>query len=309
MSEKQNIKKFLLQSIVAGSLYGSFALAFGLLAQANVLLLDGSYTLIGVAMSLITLYVAKYIEKQDFDKFPFGKESLMPLIIFVQYSIVLVISLYGVMGAVNTLLHPPLTANLSVGLFFSLFGTLYCFAFWSRFKNQKNSHPFFKLEMEQWRFAFFFSLGVFSSFLLSELFSLVGLSAIGRYIDPIFALLITIAFILKAIQELKKAILELTSATPKKVLREKLHQLIDSRLQKEDIDSYLLRTAKVGNQLIVELDVIIQPDSFLDTVTQQDHLRKNLLQLVETAAADWKLWLNVNFTADVRWAIGEEKAN
>lgn len=69
MSENKKIRKLLLASIVAGSIYGGGALLSGLLVSYNVILLDGVYTLIGAVMSLITLYVAKYIQAQDFERF------------------------------------------------------------------------------------------------------------------------------------------------------------------------------------------------------------------------------------------------
>ena len=42
----------------------------------------------------------------------------------------------------------------------------------------------------------------------------------------------------------------------------------------------MLRTAKVGNQVIVELDVVILPATPLDTVGQQDPLRERLNQAI-----------------------------
>jgi len=110
MSEKKKIRKLLLASIVAGSIYGGGALLFGLLV----------YTLIGAVMSLIALYVAKYIQAQDFERFPFGKEALMPLVVFIQYSIILLISIYGIIESAFSLLHVSDGMIDPIGLYFSI---------------------------------------------------------------------------------------------------------------------------------------------------------------------------------------------
>lgn len=154
MSEKKKIRKLLLASIVAGSIYGGGALLFGLLVSYNVLLLDGVYTLIGAVMSLIALYVAKYIQAQDFERFPFGKEALMPLVVFIQYSIILLISIYGIIESAFSLLHVSDGMIDPIGLYFSLVGTIYCFSFYLYLKKKPLTHPFYWVELEQWRFGF-----------------------------------------------------------------------------------------------------------------------------------------------------------
>ena len=82
MKNTQKIKKLLTASIIAGTIYGLLALLTGLMINYNVLLLDGVYTMVGALMSLIALYIAKFIQTQDFERFPFGKESLMPLFFY-----------------------------------------------------------------------------------------------------------------------------------------------------------------------------------------------------------------------------------
>ncbi len=67
----------------------------------------------------------------------------------------------------------------------------------------------------------------------------------------------------------------------------------------------MLRTAKVGNQVIVELDVVILPATPLDTVGQQDPLRERLNQAISQQISII-LWLNINFVGDIKWAYSEE---
>ncbi|MDB1690827.1 MULTISPECIES: cation transporter [Enterococcus] len=306
MSEKKKIRKLLLASIVAGSIYGGGALLFGLLVSYNVLLLDGVYTLIGAVMSLIALYVAKYIQAQDFERFPFGKEALMPLVVFIQYNIILLISIYGIIESAFSLLHVSDGMIDPIGLYFSLVGTIYCFSFYLYLKKKPLTHPFYWVELEQWRFGFFFSLGVVGSFLVSWLIQASPYGNFAMYVDPIISIGITLFFIQLSIKELKAAILELTSSTPKEELRETIMTIVEKELRAEEVVDFVLRTAKVGNQVIVELDVVILPATPLDTVGQQDPLRERLNQAISQQISGYSLWLNINFVGDIKWAYSEE---
>lgn len=304
----KKIRKLLLVSIVVGSIYGGGALLSGLLVSYNVLLLDGVYTLIGAVMSLITLYVAKYIQAQDFERFPFGKEALMPLVVFIQYSIILLISIYGIIESAFSLLHVNDGMINPIGLYFSLVGTIYCFSFYLYLKKKPLTHPFYWVELEQWRFGFFFSLGVVGSFLLSWLIQASPYGDFAMYVDPIISIGIVLFFIQLSIKELKAAILELTFSTStfstsKEELRETIMTIVEKELRAEEVVNFVLRTAKVGNQIIVELDVVILPATPLDTVGRQDTLRERLNRAISQQISGYFLWLNINFVGDIKWAL------
>ncbi len=302
MKENNHIRRLLILSIIAGSIYGMGALLFGLLMQYNVLLLDGAYTLIGAVMSFISLYLAKYIQMHDFERFPFGKEPLMPLMVFVQYSIILLISVYGVIESVYTLVHIIPSSQGNSGLYFSIIGSVYCLLFYLYLKKNQLTHPFYWVEYAQWRFGFFFSAGVVLSFLLSGLLESSGYRHLAMYIDPIVSIGITLFFIQLALKELKHAILELTTSSVKSRLREEILTVVQTRLAREDVETYVLRTAKVGNQVIVELDLVITTLSSLDTVARQDPLREELHDAINQIIASHTLWLNINFVGDIKWA-------
>lgn len=302
MKNTQKIKKLLTASIIAGTIYGLLALLTGLMINYNVLLLDGVYTMVGALMSLIALYIAKFIQTQDFERFPFGKESLMPLVVFIQYSVILLISSYGLIESFFSLLYADTYVDLAIGLPFSLFGTLFCFVFYLYLKKNPINHSFYKVELEQWRFGFLFSLGVVVSIIVSALLARTPYLTIAQLIDPVISIGITIFYIYLSVTEIKNATLELTYAPPKYELREKILLVVDKLLQNVAIETYVLRIAKVGDQVILELDIVILPDSELDSIRAQDRLRDKLNRKVTEGFSDYSLWLNINFIGDLKWA-------
>ncbi|WP_249641489.1 MULTISPECIES: hypothetical protein [unclassified Enterococcus] len=101
---------------------------------------------------------------------------------------------------------------------------------------------------------------------------------------------------------MKTAILELTSAAPKSELRRKIEVIVRKNFERKAIRTFLLRTAKVGNQLIIELDIIIQPNSQYDSVVQQDQLRSELLAEIKNQIINESIWFNLNFMCNIKWA-------
>ena len=97
---------------------------------------------------------------------------------------------------------------------------------------------------------------------------------------------------------MKAAILELTFSTSKEELRETIMTIVEKELRAEEVVNFVLRTAKVGNQVIVELDVVILPATPLDTVGRQDTLRERLNRAISQQISGYFLWLNINFVGD-----------
>lgn len=102
---------------------------------------------------------------------------------------------------------------------------------------------------------------------------------------------------------MKAAILELTFSTSKEELRETIMTIVEKELRAEEVVNFVLRTAKVGNQVIVELDVVILPATPLDTVGRQDTLRERLNRAISQQISGYFLWLNINFVGDIKWAL------
>jgi predicted Co/Zn/Cd cation transporter (cation efflux family) len=66
-----------------------------------------------------------------------------------------------------------------------------------------------------------------------------------------------------------------------------------------DFSDRVLRLAKVGSKIIVEVDYVLKENSQLDSVSEQDRLRGRFAQAF--AELPYKIWMNVNFTSEAKW--------
>ncbi|RNA69290.1 cation transporter [Alteribacter keqinensis] len=72
----QNEKRVLKVSVYGALIYAIVAIVWGIAGNSQMILFDGLYSLISVALSFFSLLSAAYIQKTDFKRFPFGNYAV-----------------------------------------------------------------------------------------------------------------------------------------------------------------------------------------------------------------------------------------
>lgn len=302
----QIVLKGLKLSFLSGILYATLSIFFGLFISSSIILIDGIYTLIGAILTLLNIYTVKFIQKQDFESFPFGKESLAPLMVFVQYAITLLVSIINLASTIYSLNSANVESNYMLGLTFAIgSATISLLTFQSlRKRNQQvGNNIILQAELQQWKFGHLFSLGVIASFLVALILEASSWYQLAEWIDPMVSIIITLFFILTATKEISNAFRELLSGTPKSFIRKKINNILYKDLEEFEYEDTVLRAAKIGNQLVIEIDIIINPNTTLDSVTIQDQLREKVSADLYALYPTYNIWQNITFTANIKWSI------
>lgn len=302
MTAQQNEKRLLTFSV-----YGAVAFAFGgiivgILVSSQMILFDGLYSLISVALSMLSLYAAAFMSKKDTKNYPFGKSMIEPLVILIKYTAITILVAGSFITALLALFTGGREMILGAAMMYSAFATLVCLLFllWFRQASKRSKTGLIKAEQNQWMMDTLVSTGVLTGFLLAGLLSLSDtLSFLVPYTDPVMVLLVTGYFIRVPVVEMKKALHELLEmrldheqASP---IERKVKEIEDRFGMKESF----IRLSRTGNVIWIEIDYVIEPDSIVDSVKMQDQIRG------EIAAAVGKdtHWLTVSFTENRKWAI------
>ncbi|HEY2123277.1 MAG TPA: cation transporter [Chthoniobacterales bacterium] len=74
----------LMLSTVVALFIGAIAIAIGIATGSGAILLDGAFNLCFFATALVTLRVARMLERPDDDRYPFGYLQFEPLINMVR---------------------------------------------------------------------------------------------------------------------------------------------------------------------------------------------------------------------------------
>lgn len=301
--KKENPDNLLLiYSIVFTIIFATVALIIGFLTSSQVILFDGIFSLSSVILTYMSILSAKFIEKEDLKNYPFGKEAFEPFIVLGQYSIILVVSITNIINAIQVILEGGRAVDIEFGILYGVFSSIFCFGvlLYLRYLAKQNITAIEKIEIDQWKFSFLFSLAMLIGFCIAWMLSKTPFETYVIFIDPILNILITMAFIRTSIIAIYNCMKELLQAAPSPELTSLITKKVNSISNEYDFSDMIIRLGKAGEELIIEIDYIIEENSVMDSIRIQDLFRNKLADSL--AELPYKKWLNVNFTGDIKWA-------
>jgi len=291
-------KKVLKISVIFTVIFTIIALTVGFITSSQVILFDGIFNLIGIALTYLSISAMSFIKKKDEWNYPFGKATFEPFIAVVQYAIILYICITNIVTATQTIIDGGHEIDIFSGVLYGLFSTIYNFIVFTYLKQLTKKHhtAISKVEIDQWKFSFLLGMGILIGFTLSYSLSFTDFYIFSVFSDPILTIIITLLFAKTAISSMKNCIREMLQATPPKEMTDFIAQKIVEISRSYEFSNEIFRLAKVGNKVIIELDYVIECGSKLDSIVLQDKLRKELT--VAFTELPYEKWININFTSD-----------
>ena len=238
-----------------------------------MIIFDGLYSFISVILSMLSLYINNYMAKRDFEKFPFGKHILEPIVISIKSLIIAIMCLYSLVGAVKSIISGGNNLEFGLAIIYSIVSVIGCGAIslYMKVKSKALSSELIKAEFTQWFMDTALSTAVLVGFIIGIAISNTKLNFLNPYIDPVM----TVAASLLCIR------------IPIKIFIESFKEVIC--------------VSKVGRELRIEIDFVYNKDSKLKTLDQMDNVREEINDAIKHI--DYKKWLNVSFTGNKKWAI------
>jgi len=296
------IRKVLRISVIFTLIFTIIALLVGFIISSQVILFDGIFNLVGIALTYLSIAAMRFINKKDDWNYPFGKATFEPFIAVVQYAVIIYICLTNITTAIQVIIHGGHEVNIASGVLYGVFSTVYNFIVFTYLRLLTKKHPtaILEVEVDQWKFSFLLGMGILIGFSLSYALSLTQFYPARAFSDPILTIIITLLFGKTAIASIKNCVREILSATPPKELCDLITAKTREINQNYEFVDEIFRLAKVGNKIIIELDYVIEAGFALDSIVMQDQLRKELTSAL--AQLPYEKWININFTSDLQLA-------
>lgn len=299
-----NNEKQLLKFSVYGALFFALlAIIWGVIENSKIILFDGIYSLISVGLSMISLFTASFMAKQDFDRFPYGKEMIEPIIILGKFLVITILCLFAFFSGVSTLLSGGQEVNAGSGLVYAFIATVGCYVvhIFLVKKQKVNGSGLVEAESQQWLMDTFLSLAVLLGFVLSLGLGYTQYSHLMPYMDPLMVIVVSGYFLKVPITNMGLQIREvLDMKADTKYLD--LCQEIVAEIEKEyQFKESFLRVSKSGPKLFIEIDFVVAPEGWQPNLAEQDNIREEILSKMKPISL--KKWLNVAFTNDRKWAV------
>lgn len=297
-------RNLLVYSVYAAAVFSISGVIIGFLVKSQIILFDGIYSLISVALSLLSLAAAKFMSKNDWKQFPFGKTEIEPLVIIFKYTIILILVVVSFSGAFISLFRGGRNVQVDIAFIYSIIGTIGCYGLYTLLrKKSKDIHSgLLEAEANQWLMDTLVSTAVLIAFFIAVIFKRIPfLVPVVAYLDPVMVMLVSFYFIRLPLMEITNSIKEILSMSPDKEVKLKLQSIIKDIEDRYNLRESFLRVTKGRKILWLEIDFVVDTNSNVKTIDDQDKVREEIFRELNTFKCD--KWLTVSFTKDRKWAI------
>lgn len=295
--------KILKLSVVGALFFALFGIAWGWALDSDMIIFDGLYSFISVILSMLSLYINNYMAKRDFEKFPFGKHILEPIVISIKSLIIAIMCLYSLVGAIKTILTGGNNLEFGLAIIYSIISVIGCGAIslYMKVKSKSLSSELIKAEFTQWLMDTSLSTAVLVAFIIGIIISNTKLNFLNSYIDPGMTAVVSLVCIRIPIKGFIESFKEVICVKANDEINDDIYVLVKEIEEEYKFEESITRVSKVGRELRIEIDFIYNKDSKLKTLDQMDNVREEINDAIKHI--DYKKWLNVSFTANKKWAI------
>lgn len=300
MKAENKILKF---SAIGGLFFAILGIAWGWAIHSEMITFDGLYSLVSLGLALFAIITTNFINKNDFNNYPFGKATLEPLLVIIKSLVLLITCSINMISSIKEILNGGNDVEAGFALGYALISSIGCtLVYLYMRKSSKNlNSEIVKVESNQWFMDAMLSVGVLVGFLLSILLKSIGLATLSSYVDPGMVILSSAIFLRMPITSIIDAFREISNSTADEQINYDINALVKEIQKEYELEDSIARVAKVGRELRIEIDFIVSKDSKIKSIEDMDKVREIIDK--NTNHFDLKKWMNVSFTENRKWAI------
>lgn len=282
-------------SLLATALLAVVAVLWGWIVGSQVILLDGAYAGIGLALTWLSLRVSGLASSGPTARFPFGREALIPVVIALQGFALLATLIWAGVEAVRVIRtggSDPATGSLLVygvisGLVSVLLG-VYCL-------RADRSSDLLAAEARQWLAGAVFSGLVVAGALVAAVLGRTDWSSADRYVDSVLVLAGCALLTPQPVILVRSALTELLEGAPPERVQRVVGAVVEEVRERFGLpEPHLMSSSKVGRKLYVEVVFVVVPGRW--DVSGEDEVRRAVL--AGLAELPYESWIRVELTTD-----------
>jgi len=287
-------------SMWASVVFVVVSLAWGLAAGSQMIVFDGLYSLVGIALSAVSVAAQRTVAKGADTSYPWGRETWEPVAIVVRSTALGGLCVYGSVNAVREILHGGRAVSavsaLAYAIIASLLSVLVALVLW---RAGRSGSGLVRAEAAEWGGDAAFSLITLAGFGAAVALEAAGRDDIARYVDPALVIIVSLAYLWIPIRLFRSAFREiLTMAAPHSVVTD-VEGLCDRVRADHGFAASFVRASTVGSRLDLELAFVLDPRTHERTVESFDAIRADID--AQLNARNYHHSTSVVFTADRQW--------
>lgn len=265
-------------SAYATAFFGVLGSSFGVWLDSEAILLDGIFNWISFVMALVSLRVASLIERPGDEEFPFGYAAFEPAVNTVKAFLVLGVSVFAFIGAVDTILDGGRTLFANWAIVYAVVAVCGCFSvgFFQHRVAKEVGSPLLAVDAKNWFVNGAISSAVGLAFGFAMVIKGTALDGLIPYIDSSLVVLLVILTVPIPIRMAIEGLGEILAFRPPAPDIESLERAVAETSQPE-VERFHIRANRLGRTMIVVVDAEVDAAR---TVEDLERIRQRIVDRV-----------------------------
>jgi cation diffusion facilitator family transporter len=271
-------QKALKISMLGTILFVALGFGFAFLTGSDSILFDGFYSLISFAIAILTLKVAKIVEKPDDDTFHFGYSQFEPLINVSKSLFILAACVFGLYSGVNSIISGGNPMAVGQAVIYGLLSTSGCYlvGFYLNHMAKKIKSGLLKVDAMEWLIDGTISFGILIGFGIAYLLQYYGQDNLIPFVDPVLLIVISVISLPFPIKVILSNLREIVFMAPPDTIVDEIEKLLDNATQHIPLDDYEFRVLKQGRNTFILVHLIVSKHFHFESVADLDKIRDQI---------------------------------
>lgn len=290
------ISRILFISTLGALIFSVTGIFLGIISNSDMVLLDGLYAVLSLLISALSLFTSITIKTPNRESFPFGKYIFQPLTIVFNSSILLLLCILSLISSIYAIMQGGRNINANIGLFYGIFSFVGCGVICFLLSRNRKKSDLIYAEMLQWLLDTFVSFGLVLGFILMFILKYTKFDWLIPYIDPFLVLIAGIILIVMPIRLLYKNGKEIISMSASEEVQYDIYNIVKKKNIEYNIRDEDIRISKMGQVIYIDLQNIVDRNSYIQTIEQADVYRNEIIEEINQNFINFDKWLNISFT-------------
>ncbi|MEM9482915.1 MAG: cation diffusion facilitator family transporter, partial [Cyanobacteria bacterium P01_F01_bin.116] len=232
-------------------------IVFAIISSSEAILFDGVFSGIHLAISLVSLWVARLIYRPEDEEFPFGYVMFEPLLNLGKGLVIGIVAIFALFSSVESILHGGRMIQAGVAIWYAIAASTGCLILaWQQYRYVKISRsPILDVDAKNWLIDGLISGAVAISFGAVIGLQHTSLAWVVPYADPSLVMLLVLLVLPIPIQTVRDNWAQLIGHAPKNSLQSKVRNIVKEVLQPLPYEEYHLRPLMTGRLIYVQVYV------------------------------------------------------
>lgn len=281
-------------SVYASLLVGVVGVVWGLVADARIVLFDGIFTIFGTALSGLSLLASWAAGLEPDERYPFGREAVIPVAIVVQGAALTATLFYAAFDSISLLLAGGTDAAPASVVGYGVLTLVVAIAVMLGLPRLAPRSELAAAEADQWKAGALLSTIIAVGAAAATGADALGWDAVVRYADPVLVLVAVAVLAPVPWRLLTSGGREILEAAPPAEVSRGIEAEARRVAGEFGLGEPIVRATKLGRRLYVEVDFLVGAGEW--DVSEEDKVRRSLIAGLDPLGYD--VWANVELTTD-----------